>query len=137
MLKAQKYIEIVRSRGERRLPLKRVYRMIRQRDLFLAAYGGGGPKRYRIFALDDKGNRAMVCEDRKISCFNPVPLTPRKRPKTILPIAPSKDNYGTFFVSDVNIGLEDKGIKRGTVKEIRILSQLPKRCNMRGRRRSM
>jgi len=106
-------------------------------DLFLAAYGGplrGGPGRYRIYALDHKGNRTMVCEDPKISCFNPVPLAPRKLPRKILPIAPSKDNYGTFFVSDVNLGLEDKGIKRGTVKEIRILSQLPKRCNMRGRR---
>jgi len=106
-------------------------------DLFLAAYGGparGGPGRYRIFALDDKGNRALVCRDEKLSCFNPVPLAPRKTPKVILPIPPSKDNYGTFFVSDVNLGLEDKGVKRGTVKEIRILSQLPKRCNMRGRR---
>lgn len=39
MLPAQKYIEIARSRGERRLPLNRVYRMIRHRNLFLAAYG--------------------------------------------------------------------------------------------------
>jgi group II intron reverse transcriptase/maturase len=39
MLQAQKYIEIVRSRGERKLPLNRVYRLIRHRDLFLAAYG--------------------------------------------------------------------------------------------------
>lgn len=39
MLSAQKYIEIVRKRGERKLPLNRVYRMIRHRDLFLAAYG--------------------------------------------------------------------------------------------------
>ncbi len=39
MLQAQKYIEIVRSRGERKLPLNRMYRLIRQRDLFLAAYG--------------------------------------------------------------------------------------------------
>ena len=39
MLQAQKYIEIVRSRGERRLPLNRVYRMIGHRDLYLAAYG--------------------------------------------------------------------------------------------------
>jgi len=106
-------------------------------DLFLVSYGGparGGPNRYRIYALDAKGNRTMVCEDPKISCFNPVPLAPRKLPKIILPIAPSDDNYGTFFVSDVNIGLVDKGIKRGTVKEIRIMSQVPKRCNMRGRR---
>ncbi|MBT3199989.1 MAG: hypothetical protein HN350_08725 [Phycisphaerales bacterium] len=106
-------------------------------DLFLVAYGGparGGPGRYRIFALDDKGNRTMVCQAPKLSCFNPVPLQARKTPKTILPIAPSKENYGTFFVSDVNLGLADKGIKRGTIKEIRIMSQLPKRCNMRGRR---
>ena len=39
MLQAQKYIEIVKSRGERGLPLNRVYRMIRHQDLFLAAYG--------------------------------------------------------------------------------------------------
>ena len=106
-------------------------------DLFVTAYGGparGGPGRYRIYALDAKGNRTMVCEDPKISCFNPVPLAPRKVPKIILPIPPSKENYGTFFVSDVNIGLVDKGIKRGTVKEIRIMTQVPKRCNMRGRR---
>ncbi len=108
-----------------------------KKDAFLVAYGGplrGGPKRYRIFALDDKGNRTMVCEDPKLSCFNPVPLAPRKTPKTVLPIPPSKEKFGTFFVSDVNMGLEERGIKRGTVKEIRILSQLPKRCNMRGRR---
>jgi group II intron reverse transcriptase/maturase len=39
MLQTQKYMEIVRSRGARKLPLNRVYRMIRQRDLFLTAYG--------------------------------------------------------------------------------------------------
>jgi hypothetical protein len=39
MLETQKYIEIVRSRGERKLPLNRVYCLIRQRDLFLTAYG--------------------------------------------------------------------------------------------------
>jgi retron-type reverse transcriptase len=36
---AQKYIEIVRNRGERKLKLSKVYRNIRNRDLFLAAYG--------------------------------------------------------------------------------------------------
>jgi len=39
MLSAQKYIEIVRSRGQRQLPLNRVYRLIRHQELFLAAYG--------------------------------------------------------------------------------------------------
>ena len=39
MLSAQKYIEIVRNRGQRQLPLNRVYRLIRHQELFLAAYG--------------------------------------------------------------------------------------------------
>jgi len=106
-------------------------------DLFLAAYGGplrNGPKRYRIYVVDPKGNKALVIADEKISCFNPVPLVPRKRPRVIVPIARSDAKYGTFFLQDVYKGIEDKGIERGRVKAIRMLTQVPKRCNMRGRR---
>ena len=106
-------------------------------DLFVVAYGGphrGGPGRYRLFALTDKGKKAMILEDKKISCFNPVPLQQRKLPRVHLPIPESNRNYGTFFVQDIYQGLLDKGIKRGQVKEIRILTQVPKPCNMRGRR---
>ena len=39
MPEALKYIEIVKSRGQRKLPLERVYRNMRRRELFLAAYG--------------------------------------------------------------------------------------------------
>ena len=35
---AQKYLEIVRKRGESQAPLKRVYRNMRTRELFLLAY---------------------------------------------------------------------------------------------------
>lgn len=38
MLQAEKYLRIIQSRGERRLPLERVYHNMRQRDLFLEAY---------------------------------------------------------------------------------------------------
>jgi group II intron reverse transcriptase/maturase len=38
MQDAQTYLEIVRSRGERRLELRRVYRNLRKGDLFLRAY---------------------------------------------------------------------------------------------------
>ncbi|NQT87200.1 hypothetical protein HQ560_10580, partial [bacterium] len=106
-------------------------------DLFLVAYGGplkGGPKRYRIFTLDPSGAKTLVCEDPKISCFNPVPLVPRKRPRVIVPADSGKEPYGVFFLADVYQGLESYGVKRGAVKAIRILTQVPKRCNMRGRR---
>lgn len=39
MPEALKYIEIVKSRGQRKLQLERVYRNMRQEALFLAAYG--------------------------------------------------------------------------------------------------
>lgn len=39
MQNAQTYLEIVKSRGERRLELRRVYRNLRKRELFLHAYG--------------------------------------------------------------------------------------------------
>lgn len=39
MRSAQTYLEIVHDRGQRRLPLQRVYRNLKNRDLFLAAYG--------------------------------------------------------------------------------------------------
>jgi len=39
MQNAQTYLEIVKSRGERRLELKRVYRNLRNQELFLIAYG--------------------------------------------------------------------------------------------------
>ena len=38
MQSAQTYLEVVRSRGERRLELRRVYRNLKNRELFLLAY---------------------------------------------------------------------------------------------------
>lgn len=38
MLLAEKYLRVVNDRGQRRLPLKRVYRNMRQEELFLQAY---------------------------------------------------------------------------------------------------
>jgi len=39
MLTAENYLNVVQSRGQRGLPLERVYRNMRNRDLFLMAYG--------------------------------------------------------------------------------------------------
>jgi group II intron reverse transcriptase/maturase len=38
MLSAQRYLNLLHDRGQRRLPLERVYRNLRNRDLFLMAY---------------------------------------------------------------------------------------------------
>ncbi|MDP7286869.1 MAG: DUF1080 domain-containing protein [Phycisphaerae bacterium] len=103
-------------------------------DLYMASYGGGagGPKRFGIFALDDKGAKVQLVDDGKLSCFNALPLTPRKPPLSKPMLPPSKDKFGTFIVTNVYEGLT--GVKPGQVKAIRVMRIYPKQCNMRGRR---
>jgi len=102
------------------------------------AYGGpmtGGPQRYRLFLLTESGNQTLLYEDPQTSCFNPVPLQPRRLPQTYpgqVPRAPK--GQGTFYVHDIYQGLEDKGVARGQVKALRIMSQVPKKYNTEGPR---
>jgi len=104
------------------------------KDRFLVAYGGGGPKRYRIYVLHRNGSKELVYEDEEISCFNPIPLVSRQKPHRKPELSESDSECGTFVVTDVYQGLLEHGIKRGDVKEIRVMLVEPKRCNMRGRR---
>ncbi|MBN2137096.1 MAG: hypothetical protein JW720_04765 [Sedimentisphaerales bacterium] len=102
-------------------------------DLFVVSYGGGGgPRRYRLFLMDRTGRKKILYEDDTISCFNPVPLIPRKEPLTVYSEPPADEDFGTFFVADIYQGLT--GVQRGDVKAIRIMKVIPKPCNMRGQR---
>jgi len=105
------------------------------RDLFLVAYGGpseGGPERYRIYLLDENGEKIPLVEDEQISCFNPVPLVPRRRPHRVAAHEATDDNHGTFLLADVYRGLT--GVERGRVRELRVMSQVRKPTNNRGAR---
>jgi len=111
-----------------------------EEDLFLVAYGGpiqGGPQRYRLFAMDDKGNKVQLFDDPTTSCYNPVPLRPRPLPHTFPgTVPPEPEGEGRYFVIDVYQGLLDKGVERGQVKQLRVMSQLPKKYNTEGPRYS-
>ena len=99
-------------------------------DLYLASHQAAG--RFGIFALDDKGAKALIHEDDKLSCFNPLPLEPRTPPLSKPMLEPSDKKYGTFIITNVYEGLT--GVKPGEVKAIRVMRVYPKPCNMRGRR---
>ncbi len=106
-------------------------------DLFLVSYGGpaeSGPKRYRLFLLDANGAKALLYEDKRTSCFNPVPLAPRALPHTVPGDVPEPKGEGVFFVQDIYEGLLEGGVKRGDVKAIQVMSQLPKKYNTEGMR---
>jgi len=87
-----------------------------------------GPKgrHYGIYALDAWGNRAELYADPKISCFQPTPLRPRRKPTNIASIETTdakQKKTGTLFIQDVYEGMT--GIERGRVKYVRVMGPLP------------
>ncbi|MCP4376684.1 MAG: hypothetical protein GY794_10985, partial [bacterium] len=105
------------------------------KNLFVVSYGGpvkGGPQRYRLFMLHRSGARKLLHEDKATSCFNPIPIVRRPTPRVIAPLARGKGETGTFLVQDVYIGALSK-LPRGTVKHLRVMTTIPKQCNLRRR----
>ncbi|MEI7733739.1 MAG: hypothetical protein WCO56_29510 [Verrucomicrobiota bacterium] len=107
---------------------------------FLVAYGGpltGGPERYRLYLLDDQGNKQPLYEDPKTSCYNPIPVQPRALPAKLPGEPPmQREGEGRFYVVDVYQGLVEQGVQRGQVKALRVMSQVPKKYNTEGPRYS-
>ena len=81
---------------------------------------------YGLYVLDKWGNRTLLYRDPEQSCFQPVPLRPRRRPPRIPPVAPAdpgEERTATMFVQDVYRGLT--GIERGRVKYVRVMEVMP------------
>ena len=99
--------------------------------LFLVAHkpegsGWNDPKGYGLYLLDEKGNTYLIYKDPEISCWEPFPLRPRKRPPVLsTPRNPkmAAKNLATCIVTDVYHGLD---VERGAVKHIRVLEQVPR-----------
>ncbi|UCG57241.1 MAG: hypothetical protein JSU70_20540 [Phycisphaerales bacterium] len=95
---------------------------------FLVAYDpeGSGNQRYvrpyAIYLMTIDGRRELLAADAKISCNQPIPFVPRKRPHTI----PSRTEYshhmGTYFLQDIYVGPGLAGVPRGTIKKIRVVA---------------
>ena len=110
--------------------------------LFVVSYGGDGGKKNRLYLLDDRGNRKCIYEAAgNMGCWDPLVLRPRKTPPVIpsqsTPIewthrTPAEANRnpndkltGTFLLQDVYEGI-GAGVKRGEVKALAIIEQVPK-----------
>ncbi|HIJ70191.1 MAG TPA: hypothetical protein HPP87_02365 [Planctomycetes bacterium] len=79
---------------------------------------------YGLYLLDEFGNHILIYKDKEFSCWQPTPLRPRKKPAVIPSVRPGTDEPATVVLSDVYVGLE--GIKRGTIKYLRIMEQVPR-----------
>ncbi len=82
---------------------------------------------YGLYLIDASGGHELIYKDAEFSCWQPVPLVPRKRPP-ILPVQAdaelAKKNLAVCIVQDVHRGLE--GVERGEVKWLRIIEQIPR-----------
>jgi hypothetical protein len=100
--------------------------------LFMVAHKPAGTnwrdtKAYGIYLLDEKGRTYLIHKDPEISCWQPFPLKPRRKPPVLeSPIDERMAAKGlaTCVVTDIYHGMEDT--PRGSIKYIRVIEQVPR-----------
>ena len=79
-----------------------------------------------IFLLDVFGNELLLHTEAR-GCFDPIPITTRKRP----PIRPDQRNFkgagGFVHLQNVYHGTHMEGVKPGSIKYLRIVESPPKK----------
>jgi len=99
-------------------------------DCFLAA---AGP---RILVMDGQGNAEPVYELTNagwgMECHEPRPLIPRPREAIIPERVDLSKATGLLFLEDVYQGRNMGGVKRGEIKKLLVLQQVPRPVNFSG-----
>jgi hypothetical protein len=87
---------------------------------------------YALYMLDERGKTNLLHREKEISCFQPVPLMPRKKPPILrgsLNESMAAKGLATCVVTDVYHGMEN--VDRGTIKYLRVLEQVPRAWTVR------
>jgi len=85
------------------------------------------PTAYGLYLIDQEGQHQQVHVEAETSCWQPTPLRSRRQPPIL---ASNRDevlaqkNLAECYVSDIYQGMA--GIKRGEVKYIRVMEQIPR-----------
>lgn len=78
--------------------------------------------RFGLYYVDVDGKRELLVHDSDVSCAHPVPLRKRERPPQRPSTVDYTKDYGTYFVQDVYVGPGLEGVKRGTIKKLRVVA---------------
>jgi hypothetical protein len=85
-------------------------------------------KTQAIFLIDVFGNEVLVHQEQGgMSCFDPMPLVSRQKGVARPDQRDFENKNGTFYVQDVYEGTHMKGVKRGEVKFLRVVTTPEKR----------
>jgi hypothetical protein len=91
-------------------------------DNYLVAFRPAGQPWFGIYCVNRNGERVLLAADPSISCNQPVPLAPRPMPPQQPDVSDWRKQTGAFTVQDIYHGPGLQGIKRGTVKKIRVVA---------------
>jgi len=99
-------------------------------DCFLVAGTEG------ILVMDARGETEVLYrlegKDRRLSCHEPRPLRARRREPVIAPRSDPSRPTGRLVLANVYEGRNMAGVRRGTIKKLLVLEQLPKPGNFSG-----
>ncbi len=77
---------------------------------------------FGVYFMTNSGDRELLAADPTISSMQAVPIAPRPIPALKPSTVDYNQNSGTFFMQDVYEGPGLKGVKRGTIKALRVVA---------------
>jgi len=78
--------------------------------------------KFGLYYIDRDGNRELLHYDQSVSTSHPTPVIKRTRPQLRPSTVDFTKSYGTYFMQDVYVGPGLKGVKRGTIKKLRVVA---------------
>lgn len=89
-----------------------------------------------IHVMDGQGATDLLCEPSSeqpaLTCHEPRPLRSRPREAVIAPHVDDTEATGRLVLSDIYEGRNMAGVRRGEIKRLLVLEQLPKPINFSG-----
>jgi hypothetical protein len=79
-----------------------------------------------IFLVDLDGGEQLIHED-AYSCFDPMPLSPRNKPRIIPSYRNFTDKNGYFYVQNVYEGTHMENVQAGSIRYLRVVESPEKR----------
>lgn len=86
-----------------------------------------GKEKMGIYLLDLEGNETLLYEDKKLGCYDAMPLTPRHRPREIPTARKFDESPGYFYVQNVYEGTHMENVQPGSIKYLRVVESPEKR----------
>ncbi|MEA3463033.1 MAG: hypothetical protein U9R49_14200 [Bacteroidota bacterium] len=80
-----------------------------------------------IYLVEASGKEKLIFEHDNLSCFDPMPLSPRYRPREIPTARSFDESPGIFYVQNVYEGTHMDDVEKGAVKYLRVVESPEKK----------